>query len=100
MNNKKGFIEAWLLLVAILAGILIAIFYPEPQLTEQVITSKTVEETGTSCFKILGFIDCSKKYTYYINGYDVGERTFNSVQEGETYLCTRHFEYCKELENE
>lgn len=106
MSNKKekGFLSALVITAAIMGAYALIGFLVEraiePTLTEQVITSKTVEEIGTRCFRMLGFINCSKKYAYYINGYNVGEKTFNSVQEGETYLCTSNFVYCKELKDE
>ena len=81
----------------------IASFFGSNDLEQETITvnNKKKEESGLSCYKLI-LTNCSKTYKYFVNDKEVKEDFYNSVQEGNTYICNKNklngsLYYCRPL---
>lgn len=106
-DKKTGSIELFAAIMIAVIGVLIivgiiALIKHLPDTSEPIyrtttIVKKHIREAGMTCYELI-LMHCNKDYEYFINNKKVSEDIYNSVQEGETYLCTEDYK-CKELED-
>lgn len=65
---------------------------PEPEKETIQVTSKEKRDDGFYCFGGSTYKSCKPQFEYFVNGQQVTEETFNSVEEGKTYLCNKSYD--------
>lgn len=60
----------------------------KPEYETITVTSKEERNTGMSC---IGFryLSCRQDYRYYVNGKEVSERFYRTVEKGKSYHCEK-----------